>query len=70
MLADHRRACRGGSRARYTHNFYVRTTGHGWVLRLLLDRGGYSLGFRALAGVTAAAAVIALGLRSRAGGAP
>jgi sugar phosphate permease len=35
----------------------------GSTLGLLLDKGGYSLGFRALAGVTAAAAVIALGLR-------
>jgi sugar phosphate permease len=42
----------------------------GSTLGLLLDKGGYSLGFRALAGVTAVAAVIALGLRSRAGGAP
>jgi hypothetical protein len=35
----------------------------GSTLGLLLDKGGYSLGFRALAGVTAVAAVIALGLR-------
>jgi sugar phosphate permease len=31
----------------------------------LLDRGGYALGFRFLGGVTAAAALIALGLRPR-----
>lgn len=35
----------------------------GSTLGRLLDMGGYSLGFRALAGVTAAAAAIALGLR-------
>jgi sugar phosphate permease len=43
---------------------YIAATLAGSTLGLLLDMGGYSLGFRALAGVTAAAAVIALGLRA------
>jgi sugar phosphate permease len=42
---------------------YVAATLAGSTLGYLLDVGGYSLGFRALAAVTAAAAAIALGLR-------
>ena len=42
---------------------YVGAILSGVTLGTLLDRGGYSLGFRVLAGITAVAAVLALGLR-------